>query len=59
MDMTWVQSVWSIVVLVTFIGIIVWAFSSKRRASFDATARSVIDDDDSNLQARDKENSNG
>lgn len=47
------QSVWTIIVMVIFLGIVVWAYSSKHKASFDATAQSPIDDDDS-VKAKEK-----
>jgi cytochrome c oxidase cbb3-type subunit 4 len=34
-------------VMVVFIGIVVWAYSRKRKSEFDETARLLIDDDDS------------
>ena len=46
MDFTLIQSLWSIVILVTFIGIVMWAYSSKRKASFDEAARLPFDDDE-------------
>jgi len=50
------QAVWTIVVMVVFIGIIVWAYSSKRKDSFDKTAQSVLDDDDDTTKGSTKEN---
>lgn len=47
------QSVWTILVMVIFLGIVAWAYSSKRKESFDATAQSPIDDDDS-VKAKEK-----
>jgi cytochrome c oxidase cbb3-type subunit 4 len=47
------QSVWTIIVMVIFLGIVVWAYSNKHKASFDATAKSLIDDDDS-VKAKEK-----
>jgi cytochrome c oxidase cbb3-type subunit 4 len=41
------QSVWTIIVMLAFLGIIIWAYSRKRQTSFDEAARSPIDDDDS------------
>jgi len=41
------QSVWTIMVMVVFTGIVVWAYSRKRKSEFDETARLLIDDDDS------------
>jgi len=46
MDFTLIQSLWSIVVLVTFIGIVLWAYSSKRKTDFDEAARLPFDDDE-------------
>ena len=31
--------------MVTFLGIVVWAFSSKRKAAFDEAARLPFDDE--------------
>ena len=39
------QSLWSIVILITFIGIVFWAYSSKRTSAFDEAARLPFDDD--------------
>ncbi len=47
------QSIWTIIVMVIFLGILAWAYSNKRKNSFDATAQSVIDDDDS-VKAKEK-----
>jgi cytochrome c oxidase cbb3-type subunit 4 len=41
------QSVWTIVVMVLFLGIVLWAYSSKRKPEFDEAARLPLDDDDS------------
>jgi len=48
MTFTLLQSLWSIVVLVTFIGIVFWAYSSKRKQAFDEAARLPFDDEPSN-----------
>ena len=45
MDFTLIQSLWSIVILVTFIGIVLWAYSSKRKTAFDEAARLPFEDD--------------
>jgi cytochrome c oxidase cbb3-type subunit IV len=34
MDFLMIQSIWSIVILVTFIGIIVWAYSDAQKGRF-------------------------
>ena len=38
MSFTMIQSIWSIVILVTFLGIVVWAYSSRRKSDFDEAA---------------------
>ncbi len=45
MDFTLFQSLWTIVVMVTFLGIVWWAFSSKRKAAFDEAARVPFEDE--------------
>lgn len=44
MSFTLIQALWSIVVLVTFLGIVFWAYSSKRKSDFDEAARLPFDD---------------
>ena len=45
MTFTLFQSLWTIVVMVTFLGIVAWAFSSKRKAAFDEAARVPFEDE--------------
>lgn len=40
------QSVWTVVVMVLFLGIVAWAYSSKRESEFDAAARLPLEDGD-------------
>ena len=40
-----IQSIWTLVVLVLFVGIVIWAWSSKRKKQFDEAARLPLDDD--------------
>ena len=37
MSFTFIQSVWTIVVMVTFLGIVAWAYSSKRKSRYDTS----------------------
>ncbi|MEZ5673652.1 MAG: cbb3-type cytochrome c oxidase subunit 3 [Thiotrichaceae bacterium] len=41
------QSVWTVVVMVLFLGIAWWAYSSSNKATFDEAARIPLEDDDS------------
>jgi len=45
MSFTFLQSIWTIVVMITFLGIVVWAYSGKRKAAFDEAARLPFEDD--------------
>ncbi len=45
MDLTDVRAWLTVVMLVVFGGIVVWAYSSKRKKQFDEAARSVLEDD--------------
>ena len=44
--MSTIFSLWTVTVFVLFIGIVVWAWSSKNKASFDEAARIPLEDDD-------------
>ena len=39
------SGVMTAVLMLTFIGIVLWAWSSRRRSSFDAAARMPLEDD--------------
>ena len=45
------SSIMTVVSFITFIGIVWWSFSSKRRAAFDAAALLPFADDDSGTNA--------
>jgi cytochrome c oxidase cbb3-type subunit 4 len=60
MDTSLIQSVWTIVVMVLFIGIVLWAWSGKRKQHFDEAANIPFDEDDaSSTDTISKENSHG
>jgi cytochrome c oxidase cbb3-type subunit 4 len=46
MDSTVFHTWWTVVLFITIIGIIAWAWSGKRKETFDAAARMPLDDDD-------------
>ncbi len=45
MSFTFIQSIWTIVIMVTFLGIVAWAYSGKRKSAFDEAARLPFEDD--------------
>jgi cytochrome c oxidase cbb3-type subunit 4 len=44
-DSSLFQSIWTVVAFVIFIGIVIWAWSGKRKKRFDNAARMALDDD--------------
>jgi cytochrome c oxidase cbb3-type subunit IV len=44
-DLTDVRTWLTLLMLAVFAGIVVWAYSSKRKKQFDEAARSVLEDD--------------
>lgn len=46
MDINVLRSLFTVLVFVTFIGIVWWAYSARRKESFDEAARLALEDDD-------------
>jgi len=46
MDFVLIHSIWTVVMFIVFIGIVVWAWSAKRKKQFDEAARLPLEDDD-------------
>ena len=46
MELPMIHAIWTIVLMVLFIGIVVWAWSAKRKKQFDEAARLPLEDDD-------------
>jgi cytochrome c oxidase cbb3-type subunit 4 len=46
MNLVTFHSFWTVALLILFIGIIIWAFSSRRKQRFDAAARMPLEDED-------------
>ena len=59
MDSNLIQVVWTVVVLVLFVGIVIWAWSGKRKQDFDEAANMPFDEDDMPAEKTSKENSHG
>ncbi len=53
---SFLHSIWTVLVLLVFLGIVGWAYSSKNKSTFDEVARSVLDDDDSVNTKKDTHN---
>lgn len=46
MDINDLRSAFTLVAFVSFVGIVVWAWSTRRKGAFEAAARIPLDDDD-------------
>ena len=54
-----ILSIWTVVVLVLFVGIVIWAWSSKRKQDFDEAANIPFHEDEMPTEKTSKENSHG
>ncbi|MCG7496337.1 CcoQ/FixQ family Cbb3-type cytochrome c oxidase assembly chaperone [Vibrio sp. Of7-15] len=46
MDVGTIHSIWTVVLFVSFIGIVFWAYSKRRKASFEEAANLVFADEE-------------
>jgi cytochrome c oxidase cbb3-type subunit 4 len=46
LDINDIRAVLTLVSLLAFLGIVIWAYSARRRAGFEAAAQAVLDDND-------------
>ena len=40
------HAIWTVILFIVFVGIVIWAYSSRRKKDFDEAARLALDDDD-------------
>jgi cytochrome c oxidase cbb3-type subunit 4 len=52
MDLDTLRSIVTVLSFATFIGIVFWAYSGRRKAAFDEAAQSVLQEDDGEEKAR-------
>jgi len=45
MDFGIIHSIYTVVVFISFIGIVIWAYSKKRKSRFDEAANSIFADE--------------
>ncbi|PSV47337.1 cbb3-type cytochrome oxidase subunit 3 [Photobacterium indicum] len=57
MDIITVHSVWTVVLFISFIGIILWAYSKRRKSEFSEAANLVFADEEQDLATRGKDRS--
>ena len=46
MDINDLRSIFTVLVVIMFAGIVVWAYSAKHKDSFDEAAKLALDDED-------------
>jgi|WetSurMetagenome_2_1015567.scaffolds.fasta_scaffold128221_3 cytochrome c oxidase cbb3-type subunit IV len=46
MDINDLRTLFTVLVIAFFIGVVVWAYSSKRKSSYDEAANLVFDEED-------------
>ena len=46
MSVAFVQSVWTVIAMVVFIGIVFWAYSKRKKADFEEAGRMALNDDE-------------
>lgn len=49
MDINAIRAGITVAALITFLGIVAWAWSSRRRADFEAASRLPLDEDDNDI----------
>jgi cytochrome c oxidase cbb3-type subunit 4 len=60
MDIALIDSIWTVVVMVVFIGIVLWAWSGKRKQRFNEAANIPFNEDrPASTDKISKENSHG
>ncbi len=51
MDINDIRSLVTVLAFLSFVGIVAWAYSGKRKAGFDAAARLPLDEEDSEINS--------
>ncbi|RCU52680.1 MULTISPECIES: cbb3-type cytochrome oxidase subunit 3 [Corallincola] len=57
MDYGTFRGVITVIILVVFIGIVVWAYSKRRKSAFDEAANMIFDDKDAQQEKDNKQES--
>ncbi|WP_394173309.1 cbb3-type cytochrome oxidase subunit 3 [Thalassotalea litorea] len=58
MDYGTLRGIFTVIIFVLFIIIVVWAYSKKRKTSFDEAANSIFDEDDNVNKEKQETNKN-
>jgi cytochrome c oxidase cbb3-type subunit 4 len=52
MNIGTIHSIWTVLLFVSFIGIVIWAYSKRRKASFDEAANLVFADEEKHISSQ-------
>ncbi len=52
MDSALLQTIWTVVAFVFFVGVVFWAWSGRRKSDFDEAARMPLEDDEISVTDR-------
>ncbi|WP_371379089.1 cbb3-type cytochrome oxidase subunit 3 [Thalassotalea aquiviva] len=58
MDYGTLRGIFTVLIFVLFIIIVLWAYSRKRKDSFDEAAKSILEDDEKDKQVDKKQETN-
>ncbi|QTH64254.1 CcoQ/FixQ family Cbb3-type cytochrome c oxidase assembly chaperone [Psychrosphaera ytuae] len=59
MDYGTYRGIYTLILLILFLGIVYWAYKKSSKKDFDKIAESILDDEDVNGTPHKKESSNG
>ncbi len=45
MNILTIHSAWTLLIFISFIGVVVWAYSSRQKSRFDEAANLIFDDE--------------
>ncbi|MEL6117744.1 CcoQ/FixQ family Cbb3-type cytochrome c oxidase assembly chaperone [Photobacterium sp. SP02] len=57
MDIGTIHSIWTVILFGSFIGIVLWAYSKRRKSQFDEAANLVFADEEKDMATREKDRS--
>jgi cytochrome c oxidase cbb3-type subunit 4 len=52
MDIGTIHSIWTVLLFTCFIGIVIWAYSKRRKPAFDEAANLVFADEEKHLSSQ-------
>ncbi|WED23188.1 cbb3-type cytochrome c oxidase subunit 3 [Vibrio sp. JC009] len=55
MDIGTFHSIWTLIIFVSFLGVVWWAYGKKRKARFEEDANLIFDDEESESSSSESE----